>query len=136
MVQLKHHMTCRINKEIDVQKAVMSAKELAKMVGFSASEQTMIATAASELARNILAHAQTGIIELRHLQLGIDKGVCIIAEDEGPGISDIEQAFEDRFSTGGTLGVGLPGVRRIMDELSIDTSANHGTRIIATKWIS
>lgn len=135
MAELKHHMTCRINNELDARKATSAAKELAGMIGFNSSDQNQLATVVSELARNILNHAVTGIIELKHLELGINRGMTVIADDDGPGIDDVEQAFEENFSTKGTLGVGLPCVKRVMDEVSVDTSAEHGTRIIATKWL-
>jgi serine/threonine-protein kinase RsbT len=94
----------------------------------------MIATAVSELARNILQYAGRGEIMLRSIQEENRTGVMVVARDNGPGISDLERALQDAFSTSGGLGVGLPGVRRMMDEFEIVSHQNIGTTVIVKKW--
>jgi serine/threonine-protein kinase RsbT len=95
----------------------------------------MIGTAVSELARNILKYAHTGEIWLRHVEGPKGRGIEIEALDEGPGIADTEAAMRDHVSTSGTLGLGLPGVARLMDEFSLDSAPGKGTRVKARKWL-
>ena len=94
----------------------------------------MIATAVSELARNILKYASAGEIRLRQVEGPSGRGVEIETVDRGPGIEDVEAAMRDHFSSGGTLGLGLPGVRRMMDELSLESTPGEGTCVTAVKW--
>ncbi|MEW6096863.1 MAG: ATP-binding protein [bacterium] len=94
----------------------------------------MIATAVYELAKNIFRYAKRGEIIIRRIKKGTKKGVEIIAQDNGPGIADIENAMKDHFSTGGGLGLGLPGVKRLMDEFVIDKERQRGTKITVRKW--
>ena len=124
-----------ITGETDVAYAALDAKNYAKEIGFSNSDQYMISTAVSELARNILVYAKKGTIYLKTIEEKSKKGVEVVAEDSGPGIKDIEKALEDNFSTGGTMGVGLPGAKRLMDDFQIDSRHNQGTKIIIRKWI-
>ncbi|MBT6515885.1 MAG: anti-sigma regulatory factor [Crocinitomicaceae bacterium] len=124
-----------ISGEADVAYAALDAKNYAKEIGFSNSDQYMISTAVSELARNILVYAKKGTIYLKTIEEKSKKGVEVVAEDSGPGIKDIEKALEDNFSTGGTMGVGLPGAKRLMDDFQIDSRHNQGTKIIIRKWI-
>jgi serine/threonine-protein kinase RsbT len=92
-----------------------------------------ISTAVSELARNIYKYAQMGQITAHPVNIGNAKGIEIIAEDKGPGINDISNAMKDNFSTGNSLGLGLPGAKRLMDEFNIETKLNHGTKITTRK---
>ena len=124
-----------ISGEADVAYAALDAKNYAKEIGFSNSDQYMISTAVSELARNILVYAKKGTIYLKTIEEKSKKGVEVVAEDSGPGIKDTEKALEDNFSTGGTMGVGLPGAKRLMDDFQIDSRHNQGTKIIIRKWI-
>jgi serine/threonine-protein kinase RsbT len=94
---------------------------------------TLIATAISELARNIVTYAKKGEIRLKVIN-GSRRGIQVIAHDEGPGIADVEQALRDGFSTSGSLGMGLPGVRRLVDEFHIVSEQNHGTTVTVSKW--
>ncbi|PYU19269.1 MAG: ATP-binding protein [Acidobacteria bacterium] len=103
-------------------------------LGFSSGDITLIATAISELARNILSYARQGEILLRTVDGSNRTGILIVASDEGPGISDIRQALRDGFSTSGSLGMGLPGVRRLMDEFEITSEPMHGTTVKVKKW--
>ena len=121
--------------EMDVRHAVLEAARYAQGAGFEDTPSRMIATAVSELARNILKYAGTGEICLRRVQEKGRRGVEIEATDRGPGIADPETAMGDHFSTGGTLGLGLPGVKRMMDEFSMDSTPGRGTRVTAIKWI-
>lgn len=107
----------------------------AKEIGFGTVDQARITTAISELARNIYLYAKLGEIEIERLQDGDRKGIAIVAKDQGPGIPDIRQVMEDGYSTSGGLGAGLPGVKRLMDTLKIDSVVGKGTIIRAEKWL-
>ncbi|MGH9701353.1 MAG: anti-sigma regulatory factor [Candidatus Acidiferrales bacterium] len=118
----------------DIVVARQKGRALATELGFSAVDATFIATAISELARNILAYARKGEIALRAVQGTSRKGILITASDDGPGIPDIRQALRDGFSTSGSLGLGLPGVRRLMDDFEILSQPGKGTIVTVKKW--
>jgi serine/threonine-protein kinase RsbT len=119
----------------DKEQVIMAARHMAAGVGFDEVNQCLIATAASELATNIINYAQKGEVTLRVVQRDEQLGIEIIARDDGPGIRDIEQAMQDNFSTTkGSLGLGLPSVKRIMDEFKIESQLGHGTIVSARKW--
>ena len=101
---------------------------------FSTSELTLIATAISEVARNIVTYAGSGEIVLRIVQRGPRRGLLVIARDQGPGIADIARAMEDGYSTSRSLGLGLPGSRRLMDEFELASELGKGTEVTMTKW--
>jgi serine/threonine-protein kinase RsbT len=124
-----------ITSDRDVVTARQHGRAVALQAGFSLSEATLIATAISELARNIVSYAQQGNITLRPVNgsSGI-RGLTIVASDSGPGITDIAQALRDGYSSSGGLGLGLPGVRRLMDEFDIASPAGGGTTVTVTKW--
>ena len=126
----------RIADEVDVALATFDAKSFAETIGFTQSEQFMIATAVSELARNMWRYAGKGDILLKVLDRNATNGIELIAADHGPGIEDTEQALEDHFSTSGSLGLGLPGVKRLMDEFTIESECGSGTTVTARKWLS
>jgi serine/threonine-protein kinase RsbT len=123
-----------ISEEIDIFKAVFGAKDISQSAGFSQNEQFMVSIAVSELARNIYKYAGKGVISIEIINTGNRKGIEISAEDNGPGIDNTEKALQDRFSTGNTLGLGLPGVKRIMDEFTIASAPGKGTKITTRKW--
>jgi serine/threonine-protein kinase RsbT len=123
-----------IHHDSDVLAAVREGRELAAQAGFAGTDLAIIGTAISEVARNILVHAKRGEVSLGVVERAGGKGVLIVAEDEGPGIADIEQAMQDGFSTGKTLGFGLPGAKRLMDEFEIDSEVGKGTTITMRKW--
>ena len=123
-----------IDSEQDIVSARQQGRALALELGFSAVDATLIATAISELARNIVSYAGTGEITLKTIQNSTRKGILIVAADEGPGIYDLRQALRDGFSTSGSLGLGLPGVRRLMDEFEIASQPGKGTRVEVKKW--
>jgi serine/threonine-protein kinase RsbT len=109
-------------------------REVASSLGFGLTDRTKIVTAASELARNIYKYAGSGVMRLRTVNRGPAVGIEIAFEDSGPGIDDIERALEEGFSTSGGLGLGLPGTRRLMDEMLIESKPGRGTRILVRKW--
>lgn len=123
-----------INSDQDIVAARQRGRALAVELGFSAVDSTLIATAISELARNIVSYAGTGEITLKTIQNSTRQGILIVAADEGPGIHDLRQALRDGFSTSGSLGLGLPGVRRLMDEFEIASQPGQGTRVEVKKW--
>jgi serine/threonine-protein kinase RsbT len=125
----------RIYDEVDVALVVMEAMRCSKDFGFSKPEQYKISTAVSELARNSVLHAGSGEVTLNGLAENGKNGIEIIVEDEGPGIQDIDKALENNFSTAGTLGLGLPGAKRLMDQLNIEIKMPRGSKIIARKWL-
>lgn len=125
-----------IRSEMDVNKAVLEAGRFAKECGFGQAPGLMIATAVSELARNVLRHGGgRGELRLRRVEGRRSPGVRVEVSDSGPGIVDVERALEDHFSSVGTLGLGLPGVKRMMDEFEIESEPGKGTRVTACKWI-
>ena len=123
-----------INSNQDIVTARQRGRALAAELGFSATDATLVATAISELARNIVSYARHGEITLKKIQVSSRRGVLIIASDDGPGIPDIRQALRDGFSTSGSLGLGLPGVRRLMDEFEITSRPGRGTIVAVKKW--
>jgi len=123
-----------INSEQDIVLARQKGRARAIELGFSSGDATLIATAISELARNIVAYARKGRITLNVVN-GLNRhGISVTASDDGPGITDIRQALRDGFSTSGSLGLGLPGVRRLMDEFEITSQPGRGTTVVVKKW--
>ena len=124
----------RITDELSLGRAVVSAATLSAEAGLSPVAAQQLATVVSELARNILKYAGHGQIEMRREEDGTRVGIRLIVSDRGPGIDDVEQAIADHFSTGGSLGLGLSGVKRMMDEFHIESQPGKGTRIEVVKW--
>ncbi|WP_112179729.1 MULTISPECIES: anti-sigma regulatory factor [Paraliobacillus] len=124
-----------IQNEWDIVGARQLGREQAKEVGFGTVDQARIATAISELARNIYLYAGTGKICFEIINNLERKGLIIVAVDQGPGIRDISQVMQDGYTTSGGLGAGLPGVRRLMDEFDIVSDIGVGTEIRTSKWI-
>jgi serine/threonine-protein kinase RsbT len=122
--------------DVDVLVARQKARALAATLHFSPSELTLIATAISEIARNILLYAGRGEIVLRIVEQLRRRGIIVIARDQGPGIADTEQAMVDGYSTSGGLGLGLPGAKRLMDEFEVVSAPDRGTTITMIKWES
>ncbi|MHB8501735.1 MAG: anti-sigma regulatory factor [Candidatus Acidiferrales bacterium] len=123
-----------INSDQDIVTARQKGRALAIELGFSTGDATLIATSISELARNIVSYARRGEIILKAIQGSSRRGISIIASDSGPGIRDIRQAMRDGFSTSGSLGLGLPGVRRLMDDFEIASEPGRGTIVTVKKW--
>ena|SRR6187402_3745024 len=126
--------TIHINQESDVTAAFVQAGDLAVRLGFDARDKNAIMTVVAELARNVIKYARNGRVSLTPVSSGGRSGVEIVVVDRGPGIADVELAMSDHFSTGKTLGLGLPGARRLMDEFTITSAPGAGTRIVARKW--
>ena len=124
----------RITDDLSLGQAVVSVATLSAEAGLSPVAAQQLATVTSELARNILKYAGHGQIEMRREEDGGRVGIRLIVSDRGPGIDDVEQAVADHFSTGGSLGLGLSGVKRRMDKFHIESQPGKGTRIEVVKW--
>jgi serine/threonine-protein kinase RsbT len=124
-----------INNSDDIVAARKAGHQLALDLGFSLTDVTMIATAISEIARNITSYARRGTVLVSVAEREGRKALVVRAEDDGPGIADIERAMEDGYSTGRGLGMGLPGARRLMDRLIVESALGHGTVIEMWKWV-
>jgi len=125
-----------IKSERDIVVARQRGRTMATDLGFSVGNATLIATAISELARNIISYAGSGEISMEVVRNSDRTGILIVASDRGPGIPDLALALRDGFSTSGSLGIGLPGARRLMDEFAIDSEPGRGTIVRVTKWKS
>lgn len=123
-----------IRSEADLVVARVRGREIASTLEFSSSELTLIATAISEVTRNILSYAGSGELDLRLVRQGQKVGVSIVARDHGPGIADLFSAMQDGYSTSGSLGLGLPGSKRLMDEFDLASEVGKGTTVTMTKW--
>lgn len=123
-----------IHTDQDIVVARQKGRAMAMELGFSSGGATLIAAAISELARNIISYAGEGEILLNAIRGPNLTGMRIVARDEGPGIRDITQAMRDGFSTSGSLGIGLPGVKRLMDEFLITSLPGRGTTVTVKKW--
>jgi serine/threonine-protein kinase RsbT len=124
-----------VARDADIVLARQAGRTLADGLGFSLTDLTAIATAISEVARNITSYAGQG-----EIIIGVDRtarrsALVVEALDHGPGIADVAAALEDGYSTGNGLGLGLPGARRLMDELEIDSEPGRGTRVTLRKWL-
>jgi len=124
-----------INSAADIVIARQKGRALATELGFDGSDLTLIATAISEVARNIVTHAKSGQVIIAPLKNGSIYGISIVALDEGPGIRDINRAMQYGYSTGKGLGVGLPGAKWLMDEFEIESKVGNGTKVTMKKWL-
>jgi serine/threonine-protein kinase RsbT len=131
---VENEICVSIGADQDVVAARQKGRAMALDLGFSAGDSTLLATAISELARNIVSYAGRGEIVLRARKNSGRPSVTVIARDEGPGIASIEQALRDGYSTSGSLGLGLPGVRRLVDEFEITSEVGRGTTVTVRKW--
>jgi serine/threonine-protein kinase RsbT len=123
-----------IDCDADIVTARQRGRELASRCGFPTTDLAVIATAISELARNIVRYALHGEIVLRLVEDHPKRGVEVVATDDGPGIPDVALAMQDGYSTSGGLGLGLPGTRRLMDEFEITTDFGKGTKVTVRRW--
>jgi serine/threonine-protein kinase RsbT len=124
----------KVATEHDAALSLLKAGKYARSLGFSEQDSKRIVTALSELVRNIIKYAGHGVVVMRTVHRGQDIGMEVEARDRGPGIEDVEKAMTDHFSTGGTLGLGLPGVKRMVDELSVDSAPGKGTTVSFKMW--
>ena len=134
-LQVGTEVRVRIQSSADIVTARQEGRSMAATLGFSTTTLTIIATAISEVARNIVEYAKEGEIAIAPLGNGIVKGLQIVARDQGPGIVDLETAMRDGYSTSKSLGMGLPGAKRPMDEFEITSAIGEGTTITMKKWI-
>ena len=123
-----------VASDADIVPARAQGRALASELGFSQTDATLVATAISEIARNIVVHAGRGEVELKAAYQADRRGVMVVARDEGPGIRDVDAALREGFGSKGGLGLGLPGVRRIMDEFAIQSAPNQGTIVTMHMW--
>lgn len=123
-----------IASDLDIVRARQTGRAEAAKLGFSSTDLTLIATAISELARNIVMYAKEGEIVVRLVRSSDRQGIIVIARDRGPGIADVRQTIQDGYSTSRSLGLGLPGVRRLMDEFEIESQLGVGTVVTLKKW--
>jgi len=124
----------RIAHDADLVPARAEARTLAERLGFTRTDATLIATAISEIARNIVVHAGEGEIVMRAISEDARKGLVVVARDEGVGIRDVSAVLEQGYASRGGLGLGLPGARRLMDEFRIESERDKGTTVTMTKW--
>jgi anti-sigma regulatory factor (Ser/Thr protein kinase) len=124
----------RIAGDGDLVPARAEGRALAERLGFSRTDATLLATAISEVARNIVVHVGSGEIVMHARQEPHRYGLVVIARDRGPGIRDVEAALRDGYAARGGLGLGLPGARRLMDEFDVDSDPDRGTTVTMTKW--
>jgi serine/threonine-protein kinase RsbT len=123
-----------IRTDADVVTARQEARTMGAGLGFSSTDLTLLATAISEVARNITAYAGEGEVSLRVLRENGRDGIEVVASDSGPGIADVELAMQDGYTTGNGLGLGLPGTRRLVDDFQLETERGAGTTIRLVKW--
>lgn len=125
-----------IASDADIVTARQKGREVAAEAGFQFTDLAIVATAISELARNIVRYAKRGEMEIGPAEGGGKRGIRVVARDQGPGIPDVEQAMQSGYSTSGSLGLGLPGVRRLMDAFDIVSKVGRGTVVTIEKWRS
>ncbi len=134
-VSIDETLVVPVANDADVVTARSEGRALAERLGFAGADLTVIATAISEVARNITTYAGAGEIQLQALTRRQTAGIGVVAVDEGPGIADIEAALTDGYSTGTGMGLGLPGARRLMDEFEVWSEVGVGTRVTMRKWL-
>jgi anti-sigma regulatory factor (Ser/Thr protein kinase) len=132
--KLQSHIS-NIKREVDVYLAIGYGRELSTAIGFNDIDRTRIEIVILELTRNLLGHAGQGELSLHIVADNDTRGLLVEARDTGPGIPDLELAMRDGYSTAKTLGAGLPGVKRLMDEFYIESTVGHGTLVQAVKWL-
>ena len=133
-MQVAGDVRVAIRTDADVVAARQEARTMGAELGMSSTDLTLLATAISEVARNITTYAGEGEVLVRVIERGGRQGVEVVASDEGPGIADLELALQDGYTTGKGLGLGLPGARRLVDEFELRTAVGSGTSIRLVKW--
>ena len=126
--------TMEIRTSNDVVAVRQATRRCAEQVGFRLVDVTKMVTAASEIARNTLDYGGGGTVRLEQLQEGARQGLRLVFEDQGPGIPDVERAMQDGYTSGGGMGMGLPGARRLVNEFEITSAVGAGTRVSLTRW--
>ncbi len=135
MTVAAENMVIAVKMSNDIVTARQAGRELAEELGFSLTDRTMISTAISEVARNITSYAGSGEVRLLVDERDGRRALVVQAQDQGPGIIDVARAMEDGYSTGLGLGLGLPGAKRLMDGLTVDSAPGHGTLVEMWKWV-
>ena len=128
------HETFALESPEDVVRARQVVRDWAVQIGFSLVDQTKIVTAASELARNVLQHGLGGAMRVESLNDDVRRGLRVTFEDQGPGIPDLELAMKDGYTSGGGLGLGLGGAKRLSSEFEIASRPGEGTRVVIVRW--
>lgn len=124
-----------IRSDGDIVKVRRRVRDLSKEIGFRLADVTRIVTATSELSRNIYHYAEEGTVSCYALSKGTKKGIKLLFEDRGPGIEDIEIVMQEGFSTGNSMGLGLPGSKRLVDVMTVVSEVGIGTKVEITKWM-
>jgi serine/threonine-protein kinase RsbT len=132
---VEEHLSVAVSTDGDVVLARQTGRKVAEQLGFAGSDLTVISTAISELARNIIQYAGDGEIEVGPASEKGKVGIQVVARDSGPGIPNLDLAMRDGYSTGPGMGLGLPGARRLMDEFAISSEVAKGTTVVMRKWI-
>jgi len=130
---LDGNLRIEVAADVDIVRARQKGQQLAAEFGFTPGDQTVIAAAISEIARNILMYAKRGEVTFAFVNGSGGEGIVIVARDEGPGIQDVQRALQDGYSTSGGLGLGLPGARRLMDEFEVVSAPGRGTTVTMRK---
>jgi len=133
-MSVAHRVVLPIRSQEDIVRVRQATRENAIAQGFSLVDQTKLVTAASELARNTLDYGNGGEVEITRMLDGTRKGLRLMFSDQGPGIDDVAKALTDGYSTGGGLGLGLSGARRLSNDFSIDSAPGKGTRVMIARW--
>jgi serine/threonine-protein kinase RsbT len=133
-MSVAHRVVLPIRSQEDIVRVRKATRENAIAQGFSLVDQTKLVTAASELARNTLDYGNGGEVEITRMLDGARKGLRLTFSDQGPGIADVAKALTDGYSTGGGLGLGLSGARRLSNDFSIDSEPGKGTRVMIARW--
>lgn len=134
MTQATEEVRVRIRSDDDIVTARQEGRRLSSTLGFSSTDLTLIATAISEVARNIRLYAERGDVQLKLVRERDREGIVVVARDKGPGIKDVDLAMQDGYSSGGSSGLGLPGARRLMDEFDIRSRPGRGVTVTMKKW--
>jgi serine/threonine-protein kinase RsbT len=136
MAPLVEEQCIPVKTDLDIVSARVEGRNLAKEMGFGTIDQARIATAISELARNIVLYAPKGRVTVRAIASNDGgQGIEVVCEDDGPGIANVELVMQDGYSTSSGLGMGLPGTKRLMDEFEIETKLGVGTKVTVRKWL-
>ena len=131
---MARHAQFGLRSDVDVVIARRGVTEWSREIGLSLTDRTKLVTAASELARNTVTYGGGGVMSLELVQDGARNGLRLTFEDHGPGIADIDRALEDGYSTGGGMGLGLPGARRLVNEFALRSTVGEGTCITIVRW--
>jgi serine/threonine-protein kinase RsbT len=127
--------TIELRAEQDIVRARQAVRKLAQETGMSLVDQTKLVTAASELARNTVTHGQGGHMRMERLEEGGRRGVRLCFQDQGPGITDLDLAMTDGWTSGGGLGLGLTGSKRLCNEFDLHSVPGQGTRVTIARWV-